>query len=86
MPNNVSYDQTNTRVNGTSEKEFDELGKELTERQLHVRQEALRILMANFGGSNPAQSIYECAHEWCEKQYTTSGLVSYYKAYYNNTK
>ena len=29
MPNNVSYDQTNTRVNGTTEKEFDELGKDL---------------------------------------------------------
>ena len=40
-------------------------------------------LMANFGQSNPAQSIYECAHEWSSKQATTSGLANYYKAYYN---
>ena len=32
MPNNVSYDQTNTRVNGTTEKEFDELRKDLTKK------------------------------------------------------
>ena len=85
MPNNATYDKTNITVSGDA-KGFEELGKDLSEKQLQIRQEALRILMANFGGSNPAQSIYECAHEWCEKQYTTSGLVSYYKAYYNNTK
>jgi len=43
-------------------------------------------LMANFGSSHPSTSIYECAHEWCEKQYTTSGLAKYYKAYYSNVK
>ena len=85
MPNNATYDKTNITVSGDA-KGFEELGKELTERQLHVRQEALRILMANFGGLNPAQSIYECAHEWCEKQYTTSGLVKYYEAYYTTPK
>ena len=83
MPNNITYDQTDTRVNGTSEKDFDELGKELTEDQFKLRQDALRLLMSNFGSSGPTSSIYECAHEWCEKQYTTNGLASYYKAYYN---
>ena len=84
MPNNITYDQTDTRVNGTTEKEFDELGKELTEEKFKLRQDSLRLLMANFGQSNPAQSIYECAHEWSNKQSPTSGLANYYKAYYNN--
>jgi len=86
MPNNNTYDQTDTRVNGTTEKEFDELGKELTEEKFKLRQDSLRLLMANFGSSHPSTSIYECAHEWCEKQYTTSGLAKYYKAYYSNVK
>ena len=84
MPNNVTYDQTDTIVNGEAEKVFEELGNNISEEQFKVRQESLRLLMANFGGSNPAQSIYECAHEWSSKQSTTSGLVSYYKAYYNS--
>ena len=83
MPNNNTYDQTDTRVNGTTEKEFDELGKELTEEKFKLRQDSLRLLMANFGSTHPATSIYECAHEWCEKQYTTNGLANYFKAYYN---
>ena len=49
MPNNITYDQTDTRVNGTTEKEFDELGKELTEEKFKLRQNSLRLLMANFG-------------------------------------
>jgi hypothetical protein len=43
-------------------------------------------LMANFGSSSPATAIYECAHEWCEKQYTTNGLASYFKAYYTGER
>ena len=82
MPNNVSYDQTNTRVNGTTEKEFDEIGKDLTEEKYKLRQDSLRLLMANFGNTSPATAIYECTNEWCEKQYTTSGLANYFKAYY----
>ena len=42
MPNNVTYDQTDTRVNGTTEKEFEELGKELTEEKFKLRQDSLR--------------------------------------------
>ena len=49
----------------------------------NIRQEALRILTKNFPKASP-KLIYECAHEWSEKQVTTSGLVNYYKAYYNS--
>ena len=50
-----------------------------------IRQEALIILTKNFPNDSP-KLIYECAHEWSEKQVSTSGLVSYYKAYYNQLK
>ena len=83
MPNNVTYDQTDTIVNGEAEKVFEELGNNISEEQFKVRQESLRLLMSRFGQSNPGKSIYECAHEWSEKQVTTNGLASYYKAYYN---
>ena len=51
----------------------------------NIRQEALKILIKNFPNDSP-KLIYECAHEWSEKQVSTSGLVSYYKAYYNRPK
>ena len=51
-----------------------------------LRQETLKILLKNFGNTHTNRSIYECADDWCSKQVTTSGLVNYYKAYYNNTK
>ena len=59
-----------------------------SEPKMKLRQEALLILMKNFGNDNPYtdypnRSIYECANEWVEKGHkTTSGLVSYFKAYY----
>ena len=83
MPNNVTYDQTNTIKNGDAEKAFEILGNNISEEQFKVRQNSLRILMAQFSQSNPAQAIYECAHEWSGKQVTTNGLVNYYKTYYN---
>ena len=56
----------------------------LTEAELDLRQQVLLILFKNFGsGDYSNQSIYECAEEWSNKQATTSGLVSYFKAYYN---
>ena len=56
----------------------------LTEGQLELRQQVLVILFKNFGsGDYSNKSIYECADDWCNKQSTTAGLVSYYKAYYN---
>ena len=86
MENNITYDETDTIVCGEAQAYFNSLDDEITEEQFKLRQDSLRLLMANFGQSNPAQSIYECAHEWSEKQVSTSGLVSYYKAYYNKAK
>ena len=85
MPNNITYDQTDTIVCGEAQEYFNTLNNEISESQFKLRQDSLRLLMANFGQSNPAQSIYECAHEWSGKQSTTSGLVSYYKAYYTGS-
>ena len=54
-----------------------------TEEQMNLRQEVLKILFKQFGNGNYSNStIYECANEWCSKQSTTAGLVSYFKAYY----
>ena len=83
MENNITYDETDTIVCGEAQAYFNSLDDEITESQFKLRQDSLRLLMANFGGSNPAQSIYECAHEWSGKQVTTNGLVNYYKTYYN---
>ena len=56
----------------------------LTEAELELRQQVLLILFKNFGnGDYSNQAIYECADDWCSKQVSTNGLVSYYKAYYN---
>ena len=51
----------------------------MTDQELKLREETLTILLKNF---NNMKAIYECADDWCSKQSTTSGLVSYYKAYY----
>ena len=83
MENNITYDETETIVCGEAQEYFNTLEEEITESQFKVRQDSLRILMAKFGQSNPAQSVYECAHEWSCKYNTTSGLVNYYKTYYN---
>ena len=55
----------------------------MTEEQALVREQAIKILYKNFGQDD---TIYTCADEWCKKQSTTAGLVSYYKAYYNQLK
>ena len=58
----------------------------LTEEQLDLRQKVLLLLFKNFGeGKYSNQSIYECADDWCSKQVSTNGLVSYYKAYYGGS-
>ena len=55
----------------------------LTEEQLELRQKVLLLLFKTFGdGDYSNQSIYECADDWCSKQVTTNGLVSYFRAYY----
>ena len=51
----------------------------LSEQQLKFRQEVLRILSKNFDNN---RVVYECANDWCSKQVTTNGLVSYCRAYY----
>ncbi len=53
---------------------------------MELRQQALTILLKKYGGEHPNRTMYECADEWCKKQVTTNGLVSYYNAYYNITK
>ena len=54
----------------------------MTDEQLKLREETLKILLHNFPDDLNMKSIYECADEWCRKQVTTSGLLNYYKAYY----
>ena len=55
---------------------------ELTTKELKVRERALLILLKEFGCEKNNKAIYNCAEDWCKKQVTTNGLVSYYKAYY----
>ena len=83
MENNITYDETETIVCGEAQEYFNSLDAEITEAQFKLRQDSLRLLMGRFGQANPAQSIYECAHEWSCKYSTTSGLVNYYDTYYN---
>ena len=47
---------------------------------LKLRQDTLRILMSKY--PKYTKKVYECADEWCRKQVTTSGLTSYFEAYY----
>ena len=49
---------------------------------LKLREQVLKILLHEFGDTASNRSIYECADEWCSKQVTANGLVSYFKAYY----
>ena len=62
----------------------------MDEEQSKLRQQVLMILFREFGnGKYSNKSIYNCADEWIEKGHKIpSGVVSYYKAYYNslNTK
>jgi len=51
----------------------------LSDQKLKFRQDVLRILYRNFDNN---RVIYECANDWCSKQVTTNGIVSYCKAYY----
>ena len=55
----------------------------MTEEQLKLRQEVLTILLKNFDDN---RAIYECADDWCSKQYTTNGLANYFKAYYTGER
>ena len=48
---------------------------------LKLREHTLMLLMKNFP-NHRSKYIYECADDWCNKQVTTNGIVSYFKAYY----
>ena len=54
----------------------------MTTMDTQIRAQTLSILLKNFGSTHSPRAIYECADEWCSKQVTTAGLVSYFNAYY----
>mgnify|MGYP004165102171 CR=1 FL=1 len=49
---------------------------------MQIREQTLKLLLMYFGDTHTNRAIYECADDWCSKQTTTSGLVSYFNAYY----
>ena len=53
----------------------------MTEAQLKLRQEVLRILMNKYGHEGNNKAIYECADEWVNKYVISAGVVDYYNAY-----
>lgn len=64
-----------------------------SDQKMKLREECLRILLSKFGSElnedgspkHSNQSIYECAHDWISQGHMiSSGIVSYYKAYYND--
>ena len=52
----------------------------LSNEQMKLRQQTLSILLKNFDDNH---AIYECADEWVSKFKTTSGLIKYYKTYFD---
>ena len=54
----------------------------MTTMDTQIRQQTLTLLLKTFGNTHTNRSIYECADDWCSKQVTTNGLVSYFRAYY----
>ena len=54
--------------------------KRYSEKKLNLRRQTLSILLNNF---NDNKAIYECAEDWTNKFTTTSGLIQYYKTYYD---
>ena len=61
---------------------------DLTDAELKLRADCLKILLSKYGDIDPLKSkyslkdIYECADEWTQKQATTSGIVDYFRAYF----
>tara|TARA_B100000287_G_scaffold289573_1_gene272863 strand:+ start:662 stop:871 length:210 start_codon:yes stop_codon:yes gene_type:complete len=62
-----------------------------SEEKLALRKQALKVLLTKYGGQMEGslpkyttQSMYECAHDWVSQgNVSTSGIVSYYEAYYS---
>ena len=53
----------------------------ITEAQLKLRREVLKILISKYGHEGNTKAIYECADEWVEKYVISAGVVDYYNAY-----
>ena len=53
----------------------------MTEKQLKLREEVLKILTKKYGHEGNNKAIYECADEWVEKYVISAGVVDYYNAY-----
>ena len=53
----------------------------ITEAQLKLRREVLKILISKYGHEGNTKAIYECADEWVEKYVISAGVVDYYGAY-----
>ena len=61
-----------------------------SDQKMKVREQALKILLAKFGGqmegSEPkysSKAIYECANDWVSQgNMHTAGIVKYCEAYY----
>jgi len=56
------------------------LGRVVSMQNELLRRRTLSILLKNFDDN---RAIYECADEWTSKFKTTSGLVKYYKTYFD---
>ena len=61
-----------------------------SEEKMKLRQECLAILLKKYGRDtipNNGQAIYECCHDWVSQGHKiSSGIVAYYKAYYDQTQ
>ena len=64
-----------------------------SEDRMQLREQCLSVLLRKYGSDlnkNGApkystESIYACAHDWVSQgNPSTSGIVKYYKAYYND--
>ena len=53
----------------------------ITEAQLKLRREVLKILISKYGHEGNIKAIYECADEWVDKYVISAGVVDYYNAY-----
>jgi len=47
-----------------------------------LRQQVLKILLSKYGSNTYLnRAIYECANDWCSRQVTSNGVLSYFEAY-----
>ena len=77
-------------IRAMGEKNFMTEDWRYSEQKLALREQALKVLLAKYGGQMEGipkyttQSMYECAHDWVSQgNVSTAGIISYYKAYYS---